>query len=88
VVLSHDAVRGMNDPINCPKCAHDMVKGTIAIDAPGEPFLNKIGLGDGTRHLVLHIKFLAEGRKEEKPRLEGTAWMCGECDTVVLVGGW
>jgi hypothetical protein len=75
--------------MKCPKCIEEeMVEGTIAIDAPGDAVLGKLGLGEGMRHRVLHIKFLAEGRKEEKPRLEGTAWMCGQCDTVVLIGGW
>ena len=74
--------------MNCPKCAEEMVVGAIAIDAPGDSVLRALGGRPTTRSRVLQIKFLANGGKESEPRLEGTAWMCDQCDTVILIGGW
>ncbi len=69
--------------MDCPKCGVHMKLGKTSIAGRLPAVLDRLDRG-----LVHDLSFVAEGQEPVTPRLDGTAWMCGDCDTLVLVGGW
>lgn len=69
--------------MDCPKCGVHMQLGKASSERRLPHVFERTDSA-----LVHDISFVAEGQEPVAPRLDGTAWMCRECDTLVLVGGW
>ncbi len=60
-----------------------MLIGKVSVKSRVPEFLDR-----GHKYEVHDFVFAADDQKPVIPRLDGAAWMCNECDTLVLVGGW
>ena len=73
--------------MKCPKCHSLMQAGRASFREKASKFLRRLGRSDTLPHEVIFQEDDKEAQ-EIVPRLEGTAFHCAHCDTVVLLGGW